>query len=134
MLAATRGSDAMPVLDLIWTMLMWFLFFAWVIALGFVLADVFRSDDLSGVAKAGWTLFVVFIPWLGLIVYLIARGESMTHRYAAAMARKSRDSRVFQRKTANFAGSDAISGVNPYGRSSLTGGMDYDTAQARVVR
>jgi hypothetical protein len=118
----------MPLLDLIWTMLIWFLLFAWLVVIGSVVADVFRSDDLSGLAKAGWTLLVVFIPWLGVFFYLIARGESMTQRYAAAVAsRKSR-------KNLPRSGTDSLAGGNPYGRASLTGGLDYDTAVARMVR
>jgi Phospholipase_D-nuclease N-terminal len=61
-----------PFLDIMWTM---FIFFAWVIwvwLLIMVLADVFRRADLSGWAKAGWTLFVIFLPLLGVLVYMIA--------------------------------------------------------------
>jgi len=62
-----------PFLDIMWTM---FIFFAWVIwiwLLIMVLADVFGRRDLSGWAKAGWTLFVIFLPLLGVLVYMIAR-------------------------------------------------------------
>ncbi len=70
----------MPLLDLFWTTLWFFLFFAWIWALITIFGDIFRSRDLSGWGKALWTLFVVFIPWLGVLVYLIARGGSMTER------------------------------------------------------
>ena len=118
----------MPLLDLFWTMLMWFLLFAWLVVIGSVVADVFRSSDLSGVAKAGWTLLVVMVPWLGVLIYLIARGESMTQRYAAAAASRK------TRKSLPLSGDASLAGGNPYGRSSLTGGLDYDTARARVTR
>jgi Phospholipase_D-nuclease N-terminal len=61
-----------PFLNIMWTM---FIFFAWVIwiwLLIMVLADVFRRPDLSGWAKAGWTCFVIFLPLLGVLVYMIA--------------------------------------------------------------
>jgi hypothetical protein len=61
-----------PFLDIMWTM---FIFFAWVIwiwLLIMVLADNFRRTDHSGVAKAGWTLFVIFLPLLGVLVYMIS--------------------------------------------------------------
>ena len=62
-----------PFLDVMWTM---FIFFAWVIwvwLLIMVLSDIFRRPDVSGWGKAGWTLFVIFLPLLGVLVYMIAR-------------------------------------------------------------
>ncbi len=70
----------MPLLDLFWTTLWFFLFFAWIWLVITIFADIFRSNDLSGWGKALWTLFVVFVPWLGVLVYLIARGKSMGER------------------------------------------------------
>ena len=66
-------ADSYPFLDIMWTM---FIFFAWVIwiwLLIMVLADNFRRRDHSGVAKAGWTVFVIFLPLIGVLVYMIAR-------------------------------------------------------------
>jgi hypothetical protein len=69
-----------PMLGLFWTMLWWFLLFAWIMLLFRVIADIFRSHDLGGFAKAMWSIFVIVIPWLGVLVYLIARGRSMAER------------------------------------------------------
>ena len=57
-----------------------FLFFAWFMCLFWVLSDLFRSKDLSGVAKTLWIVFVILIPWLGILVYVIARGSGMQER------------------------------------------------------
>jgi hypothetical protein len=57
-----------------------FLFFAWFMCLWWIFGDLFRSSDLGGLAKTLWTLFIIFIPWLGILVYLIARGSGMTAR------------------------------------------------------
>lgn len=70
----------MPLLDLFWAMLWFFLFFIWIWLLISLFADIFRSDDLSGWGKAGWTIFIVVLPFLGVLVYLIARGKSMAER------------------------------------------------------
>jgi hypothetical protein len=70
----------MPLLDLFWTMLWFFLFFAWIWLLITLFADIFRSEDLSGWGKAGWTIFIVVLPLVGALVYLIARGGSMNER------------------------------------------------------
>jgi hypothetical protein len=57
-----------------------FLFFAWFMCLWWIFGDLFRSPDLGGLAKTLWTLFIIFIPWLGIFVYLIARGSGMAGR------------------------------------------------------
>ncbi len=57
-----------------------FLFFAWFMCLFWVLGDIFRSSDMGGGAKTLWILFVILIPWLGLLVYVIARGKGMQER------------------------------------------------------
>ena len=69
-----------PLLGLFWTMMIWFLWIAWIVLLFRVIADIFRSRDLGGGGKALWAIFVIVVPWLGVLVYLIARGDSMTDR------------------------------------------------------
>jgi hypothetical protein len=61
-----------------WSMLWFFLFFMWIWLVITVFADIFRSPDLSGWGKAFWSIFVIFLPYLGVFVYLIARGRKMT--------------------------------------------------------
>ncbi|MEI8081705.1 MAG: SHOCT domain-containing protein [Actinomycetes bacterium] len=61
-------------------MLEFFLFFAWFMCLFWVLGDIFRSKDMGGVAKTIWIFFVIIIPWLGILVYIIARGKGMHER------------------------------------------------------
>ena len=57
-----------------------FIFFAWFMCLFWIFGDIFRSKDLGGVARTLWVLFVIFVPWLGILVYLIARGRGMQER------------------------------------------------------
>ena len=63
--------------QVLWSMFWFFLFFIWIWLLIVVFGDIFRSRDLSGWAKALWTVFVVVLPYLGVFVYLIARGHKM---------------------------------------------------------
>jgi hypothetical protein len=70
----------MPILDFFWAMLMFFLFFAWIWVLITVFIDIFRSHDLNGWEKALWVVFVLVLPLLGVLVYLIARGGKMQQR------------------------------------------------------
>jgi hypothetical protein len=61
-------------------MLEFFIFFAWIMCLFYVFADIFRSHDLGGGAKTFWCVFIIIVPFLGVFVYLIARGHGMTQR------------------------------------------------------
>jgi hypothetical protein len=72
MILATFGTG-----QVFWSMLWFFLFFIWIWLLIIVFSDIFRSQDLSGWGKALWTIFVIFLPYLGVFVYLIARGGKM---------------------------------------------------------
>ena len=69
----------MPLLDLFWTMLWFFMFFVWIWLLITIFADIFRSEQ-SGFAKAGWVIFVIILPFLGVLIYLIAQGGNMQER------------------------------------------------------
>jgi hypothetical protein len=63
-----------------------FIFFAWFMSLFWIFGDLFRSKDLGGVAKTLWTLFLIILPILGMLIYLIARGSGMTQRSLDAQA------------------------------------------------
>ena len=71
------SSYSYPLLAVFWTILEIFVFVIWIWLLIWIFSDIFRSRDLSGWAKALWTLFVLFIPLIGVLVYLIARGGKM---------------------------------------------------------
>jgi len=80
-------AEGYPILGMFWWMLMFFMFVIWIWLLITVFVDIFRSH-VSGWAKAAWTLFIVFLPLLGVLVYLIAEGGKMQQRqidHAAAM-------------------------------------------------
>jgi hypothetical protein len=70
----------MPLLDLLLSMFWFFLFFAWIWLVVSVFFDIFRSPDLSGWGKAGWSLFVLVVPFLGVLIYLGVRGGDMQQR------------------------------------------------------
>jgi hypothetical protein len=81
-LAADWGTG-----EVFWSMIWFVLFFIWIWLLIIVFGDIFRSHDLSGWAKALWIIFIVLLPYLGVLVYLIARGHKMQeHAMEAAKA------------------------------------------------
>jgi hypothetical protein len=73
-----------------WSMVWFFLFFIWIWLLFVVFGDIFRSQDLSGWGKALWSIFIIFLPYLGVFVYLVARGGKMhEHAMQAAQAQET---------------------------------------------
>ena len=77
MLATT---ETYPLLEVFWTMLIFFAFFVWIWLLFVVFADLFRRDDASGWVKVVWIIFIIVVPYLGVFVYLIANHKGMTER------------------------------------------------------
>ncbi|MER6347231.1 SHOCT domain-containing protein [Streptomyces sp. NPDC001595] len=69
-----------PLLSMFWTMLWFFLWIMWFILLFRIIGDIFRDDTLGGWGKTGWLIFVIVLPFLGVFVYLIARGKDMGRR------------------------------------------------------
>ncbi|MER6216817.1 MULTISPECIES: SHOCT domain-containing protein [unclassified Streptomyces] len=69
-----------PVLGAFWTVMWIFLWILWIILLFRIIVDIFRDDTLGGLGKTGWLIFVVLLPFLGVFVYVLARGKSMGKR------------------------------------------------------
>ncbi|GGM43158.1 PLDc N-terminal domain-containing protein [Dactylosporangium sucinum] len=93
-----------PLLDVFLTMLWYFVWFLWIFLVITVLIDVFRSRDLSGWAKAGWTVLTVVLPFVGVLVYLIARGERMFVRKVGELQSREEQFRAYVRDAAGGAG------------------------------
>ncbi len=87
-----------------WAMLWFFMFFIWIWLLIVVFGDIFRSSDLSGWGKALWVLFVIIFPYLGVLVYLIARGKSMQERAIAQAAEQEKARRQYIQEVSATSG------------------------------
>jgi hypothetical protein len=101
------ASSSYPVLDVFWTMFEIFAFVIWFWLLFVVLMDVFRSSDLSGWGKAGWTIFVLLLPLIGVLAYLIVRGRSMHQRADQRAAQQEEAFRSYVRETGGSSASPA---------------------------
>ena len=84
-----------PLLGVFWTMLWFALFFIWIWLLIVIFGDIFRSHDIGGLAKTLWVLFVIFLPFLGILFYLIFRGKSMQERQVRSVARQEQEFREY---------------------------------------
>ena len=69
-----------PFMDVLWSMIIFFFWVIWIWIVITVLIDVFRRHDIGGWAKAAWVIFVVILPWLGVLVYLIVEHDGMRER------------------------------------------------------
>jgi ABC-type multidrug transport system fused ATPase/permease subunit len=94
-----------PILDFFLTMLYFFLFIIWIWLLIMVFMDIFRSHDLGGWAKALWVIFIIILPFLGVFVYLIARGGKMRDRAARDAAQQQQAFDQYVQQTAGTSGS-----------------------------
>ncbi|MDT9686906.1 SHOCT domain-containing protein [Streptomyces sp. P9(2023)] len=72
--------DDYPLLNLFWTMLWFFLWIMWLFLLFKIITDIFRDHELNGWAKAGWLILCIVLPYLGVLIYVIARGKGMSQR------------------------------------------------------
>ena len=95
------SSYSYPLLGAFWTILEVFLWVLWIWVLIYVFIDIFRSRDLSGWAKALWFLFVLFIPLIGVLVYLIARGGKMQERAQRDARQQEQDFRAYVQDAAS---------------------------------
>ncbi|MBR8642197.1 SHOCT domain-containing protein [Streptomyces tuirus] len=98
--AQTYLAYDFPLLSAFWTILWFFLWIMWFVLLFRVVLDIFRDDDLSGWAKAGWLVFCIVLPFLGVFVYVIARGRNMGRREMAQARAQQEEFDSYIRETA----------------------------------
>jgi hypothetical protein len=114
-----------------------FIFFAWFMALFWVFGDLFRSRDIGGVAKTLWTLFLVFLPILGMLVYLIARGGGMTERALSAQAEAQKRQDAYIRSVATPNGkataADEIASAKALLDSGAINASEFQQLKAKAL-
>jgi hypothetical protein len=103
MIAAEWGTG-----QVFWSMLWFFLFFIWIYILIVVFSDIFRSHDLSGWAKALWVIFIIIVPYLGVFVYLIARGQKMSEHAAEAAAAQDAAARQYIQQVTSSSAAEEL--------------------------
>ena len=129
-------ASSYPLTDVFLTMLYFFLFFIWIWILITVFMDIFRSPDLSGWLKALWSIFVIILPFLGVFVYLIARGGKMQERKLqdAADQKQAFDSAV--RQAAGTSGGDVTSQLSQLADLKAQGVLtdtEFESQKAKVL-
>jgi len=107
-MSLAASSSSYPLLNVFWTMFEFFLWVIWIWILIWVFIDIFRSRDLSGWAKALWFIFVLFIPLIGVLVYLIARGGKMQERAERDAQAQDEAARAYIQQAAGSSSADQL--------------------------
>ena len=120
--------------DVFLSMLWFFLFFIWIWLLISVFSDIFRSDDLSGWAKAFWTFFVIVLPYLGVFVYLIARGKKMGEHALRDATRQEEQRRAYVQSVAGSGSAAAeIERLAALHQSGTLSDAEFAQAKAKLL-
>ncbi|MCZ6456755.1 MAG: SHOCT domain-containing protein [Actinobacteria bacterium] len=122
----------MPLLDLFWSMLWFFMFFLWIWLLIMIFADIFRSE-ISGWGKAGWVLFVIILPFLGVLIYLIANGDDMQNRSMKQAADAQNAQRDYIQSVAG-AGSSSADEIEKLASLRDSGAITAEEFQAQKAK
>ena len=133
MLAA---SYQYPILDFFLTMLYFFLFIIWIWLLITVFVDIFRSHDMGGGAKALWVIFVIILPFLGVFVYLIARGGKMHERAAREAAQQQQAFDQYVRQTAGTSGdttADQLSKLADLKNQGVITDAEFEAQKSKIL-
>ena len=124
-----------PFLDIVGTMLIFFAWVIWFWILIRVLVDVFRRHDISGWGKAGWTLFMIVVPFLGVLIYLIAHGKDMGQRdIEQAQANKAQFDEYVKSVAAEDGGAAQIAQAKSLLDSGTITQDEYDSAEGQGTR
>ena len=118
-----------------WSFLWFFLFFIWIWILIAVFASIFRSRDLSGWGKALWSIFVIFLPYLGVFVYLIARGHKMGEQAAADAKAQDEAFRSYVQQAAGTGTStaDELERLSKLHEQGILDDAEYAQAKAKAL-
>ena len=120
-----------------WSMLWFFLFFIWIWLLISLFGDIFRSKDLSGWGKALWTIFIIILPFLGVLVYLIVRGNSMQERALQDAANRESEFRGYVQSVAGASGgggaADEIAKLADLRDKGVISDAEFQAAKAKAL-
>ncbi len=120
--------------DVLLSMFWFMLLFAWIWMIIAIFGDIFRDRSLSGGAKALWTVLLIFLPWIGALAYLIARGNSMNERSAKAAEENAAHFRAYVQETAGSASpADELRKLAELRDSGVITAADYEQAKAKVL-
>ena len=128
------SDSSYPLLNIFWSMFVFFLWIIWIWILITVFIDIFRSHDLSGGAKALWFLFVLFIPLIGVLVYLIARGGKMhEHAVRDAQVQEQQFRSYVQEAAGDQSPADQLAKLADLRDRGVITAAEFDREKAKIL-
>lgn len=128
MLAVEWGTG-----QVLWSLLWFFLFFMWIMLVVTIFVDIVRADDMSGWAKALWTLAIIILPFLGVFLYLIVNGSEMSARSERDAAQQQEAVDDYIRETAATSPSDELAKLGQLHTDGKLTDSEYAAAKAKVL-
>jgi ABC-type multidrug transport system fused ATPase/permease subunit len=122
-----------PLLDAFWTMLWFFVWILWIFLVIRIIFDVFRSRDLSGGMKALWLIFIILVPFLGVLIYLIARGGHMHERDVRDAQAADDQFRAYVRDAAGSGPSDELSKLADLRDRGVISDAEFQQGKAKIL-
>jgi len=123
------GAD-FPILNIFLEILFFALFFIWIMILFHVIVDLFRSKDMGGAAKALWLFFLIVLPYLGVFVYLIARGASMHERDVKAAEESEQ---AFRQYVAQASPAEELAKLHDLKEKGAITDAEYNAAKGKII-
>jgi hypothetical protein len=122
-----------PFMDVLWSMIIFFFWVIWIWIVITVLIDVFRRDDIGGWAKAAWVIFVVILPWLGVLVYLIAEHDGMRERSVKQAQAQRREFDEYVRDTSGGGPAGEIAKAKDLLDAGTISQAEFDALKAKAL-
>ena len=123
----------MHLLEIFWSIFTFFLLVAWIWAVIGVISDVFRSDDLSGFAKGVWVLFIILVPWLGVLSYLVIRGDGMQERNLQAAAAAAENQRAYLQSAVGLSTADELSKLSELKEKGVISDTEFEAQKQKLL-
>jgi hypothetical protein len=123
----------MPFLDMIWSIFVFFLLIAWIWVVISVISDIFRSKDIGGLPKAIWMLFVIVIPWLGVLAYILLRGDGMQKCNTQIIMDAAEKQRAYIQGMAGTSTADELSKLAELKDKGVINDAEFEAQKARLL-
>ena len=123
----------MSFLHMLGSIFMFFLLLAWIWVVISVLTDIFRSKDINGWIKGAWVLFVIILPWLGVLAYLIIRGDGMQKRTMEMIERAGNQQREYIQSVASVSTADELTKLADLKEKGVITDAEFEVQKAKLL-
>ncbi len=127
------ADSSYPLLNVFWTMMWFFLWVLWFFLLFRIFGDIFRSHDLGGWGKAAWSIGIIIIPFLGILIYLIARGGGMHERDVQRAQQADEAMRAYVKDAAGSGPSDEITKLAALRDQGVLTDEEFNAQKAKLL-